>query len=132
MEKQDYIRVIAGIIEHGNRILIAKRKKNSTFGGKWEFPGGKLEDNETPEECLKRELTEEFGIESEIGEFICSTRHPINCQTTIDLAAYRVSHISGVFCLNDHDEIRWIERSELNQYDFPEADYTIVKRLMEA
>jgi len=131
MENLDCISVIAGVIEKNDRILIAKRKKNSVLGGKWEFPGGKLEDNETPEECLKRELLEEFAIESEIGGFICSTRHPLNCQTTIDLAAYKVRHVSGDFHLHDHEEVRWIKRSELNQYDFPEADYAIVKRLME-
>ena len=131
MDNQHCITVIAGVIERDSRILIAKRKKNSFLGGKWEFPGGKLEDNETPEECLKRELMEEFGIESEIGDFICSTRHPLNCQTIINLTVYRINYVSGEFNLYDHDEIRWIRRSELNQYDFPEADYAVVKKLME-
>ncbi len=131
MDSQDCIRVVAGVFEKGGRILIAKRKKNSSLGGKWEFPGGKLEDGETPQECLKRELMEEFGIESKVGDFICSTRHPLNCQTTIDLSVYKVKHVSGEFCLYDHEEIRWIGRAELNHYDFPEADYAVVRRLME-
>lgn len=131
MDEKNCIRVVAGVFESGDRILIAKRKKNSFLGGKWEFPGGKLEDGETPQECLKRELMEEFGVESEVGDFICSTRHPLNCQTTIDLSVYKVRHVAGEFSLNDHEEIRWITRSELNLYDFPEADYAVVKRLME-
>jgi mutator protein MutT len=131
MDNKDCIKVVAGVFEDGGRILIAKRKKGGFSGGKWEFPGGKLEDGETPQECLKRELMEEFGIESEVSGFICSTRHPLNCQTTIDLSVYKVNHVAGEFYLNDHDEIRWIRRSELNQYDFPEADYAVVRRLME-
>lgn len=131
MENNDCIRVVAGVFERGDRILIAKRKKNSFPGGKWEFPGGKIEENETPEECLKRELMEEFGVESEVCDFICSTRHPLNCQTTIDLSVYKVRHVAGKFLLNDHEEIRWITRSELNLYDFPEADYAVVRRLIE-
>ena len=62
------IRVTAAIIESENKILIAQRKaKDNLFGGLWEFPGGKIEDGETPEECMARELKEELEIEVKVG-----------------------------------------------------------------
>lgn len=129
--RDDIIPVIAGVIERNGKILIAKRKMNGLMGGKWEFPGGKLETMETPQECLKRELFEEFGIETETGDFIHSTIHPLSCQVTIELAAYKVRYISGEFQLRDHDEIKWVRPRELDGYDFPDADYAVVKKLME-
>jgi len=69
------VKVTAAIIEKDGKVLIARRRKGSHLEGKWEFPGGKIEQKETPEECLKRELNEEFGIEAQIDEFICSNRY---------------------------------------------------------
>lgn len=65
--------VTAAVIEKDGRVLIAQRKTGDALAGKWEFPGGKLEPGETPEACLRRELREEFGVETEIGDFICSS-----------------------------------------------------------
>ena len=66
--------VAAAIIEKDGKILIAKRKKGSSLAGKWEFPGGKIEPGESPEECLKREMKEEFDIEALAGDFFCSSK----------------------------------------------------------
>jgi len=112
------------------KILIARRKEGTRFANKWEFPGGRVEVNESPEECLKRELREELGIETEVGEFICSSRYDYG-DFEVELLAYRVAHLSGEFRLNDHDEIRWALPLELKDYDFPEADAPIVKELMQ-
>jgi 8-oxo-dGTP diphosphatase len=62
-------KVAAALLVNDNKILIAQRKSTDKLAGKWEFPGGKLEPGETLEECLKREMHEEFGIEVEVGEF---------------------------------------------------------------
>ena len=123
-------KVSAAIIEQKGKILIARRKKSSYLGNKWEFPGGKLEPGETPEECLKRELSEELGIEAEIGEFICSSKHSYR-HVTIELSAYKVSHFAGEISLISHDEIKWIFPSELKDYEFPEANAPILRKLME-
>ncbi len=61
------------IIEKEGKILIARRAEDQKLAGKWEFPGGKVEDGESPEERLKRELEEEFGIQVEVGEYITSS-----------------------------------------------------------
>lgn len=120
--------VTAAVIEKDGKILIAQRRKGRTLGGRWEFPGGKVEPGETPEECLKRELKEEFDIESEVGEFIIASRFRY-CLVPIELFAYRVKHLSGEYKINDHEEIAWVEPSRLGSYDFMPADKPIVNLL---
>ena len=66
--------VTCAIIEKGRKILIARRATAQKLAGKWEFPGSKIEAAESPEECLKRKLEEEFGIQTEVGEFITSNK----------------------------------------------------------
>ncbi len=122
--------VTAAVIEKDGKILIAQRRKGSTLGGRWEFPGGKIEPGETAEECLKRELKEEFDIESEAVDFLIASRFRY-CLVPIELLAYRVKHLSGEFKVNEHDQIRWVTPSELNSYDFMPADKPIVELLRE-
>ena len=123
--------VTAAVIERDGRVLIAKRKNGWRFAGKWEFPGGKIEPNETPEECLRRELREELGIETEIGNFFCSSTYAYP-HATVQLLVYRAFHVSGEYTLYDHQEIRWVLPEDLLQYDFPEADNLVIEKLMQA
>jgi len=121
--------VVAAIMEKNSKILIAKRKKEDTLGGLWEFPGGKIEPGETPEECLKREMKEEFGIETEIGPFVTSSKF-IYFLIPVDLLAYKVNYISGDLKVNEHDEIKWVAVNKLNDYEFVGPDRPIVKTLL--
>ncbi len=123
------IKVTAAVIEKDGKILIARRKKSDRMGGKWEFPGGKLNINETPEACLKRELKEELNIEAEIGEFICSTKFTYMFMP-LELLVYKARHVSGELKAFDHDQLVWAEPGELENYDFVKADITVVKKLM--
>ena len=123
--------VTAAVIERDGRVLIAKRKNGWRFAGKWEFPGGKIEPNETPEECLRRELREELGIETEIGNFFCSSTYAYP-HATVQLLVYRAFHVSGEYTLYDHQEIRWVLPEDLLQYDFPEADNLVIEKLIQA
>lgn len=120
--------VAAAVIEKDGRILIAKRKEGWRHAGKWEFPGGTVEQNETPEACLRRELREELGIEAEVGEPYCEVTHAYS-YATIQLLVYRARHVSGEFTLVDHEEMRWVLPADLSQYEFPEADVPVVERL---
>ena len=129
MKNTDHIQVTAAIIEKNGKILIAKRDKDDPLKDKWEFPGGKREPNETLESCLKRELEEELGVVTEIGEFICASKYEYS-HMAIELLVYRAHYVSGEFNANDHAEIRWVLASDLNHYDFPEADAPIVEMLM--
>ena len=130
MTKKQFPQIVtAGVIEKDGLILIGKRKRGKRFAGNWEFPGGTLEKGETPEQCLKRELQEELSIEVEVGELFCSSIFAYTPEWTVKLLAYRVTLISGVFNLNDHDEILWVKPADLVNYNFPEADKPIVEKL---
>lgn len=122
------VRVAAAIIEKDGRILIARRKKEDPLKNKWEFPGGKVEPRETPEECLKRELREELGIDIEVGKFFCSSTFAYS-HISIELLVYRVTSFSGEITLNDHTEVTWVSPAELVAYDFPEADIPVIQKL---
>ena len=123
--------VTAAVLVKDGKILIAQRKLGDFLAGKWEFPGGKLEPGETPEVCLRRELKEEFGVDTKIGAFICSSKFEYK-HLPIELLAYRAEHISGEFKLNDHDRIEWVAPAELQNYDFCSADLPVVRLLMSA
>src|SRR5512137_212243 len=113
MKKKNPQIVTAAVIERDGYILIGKRKRGKRHAGKWEFPGGTLEDGETNEQCLKRELLEELAITAEIGDLVCSSTFSYTPDWTIQLMAYRATIISGTFNLNDHEEIRWVKPKDL-------------------
>jgi 8-oxo-dGTP diphosphatase len=121
--------VTCAIIEKEGKILIARRAIGQKLAGKWEFPGGKVEDGESPEECLKRELEEEFGIKVEVGEFITSNKHHYD-HISIELLAFQVKFISGEFTLTDHDTIEWVVPEELLNYDLAAADVPIAREII--
>ena len=125
-----YIKVVAGVIIKENKILIARRKKGKSLEFMWEYPGGKVEENESEKECLKRELLEEFSIETEIKQFLTESFHDYG-SFKINLRAYLVTHISGDFQLTDHDQVEWITKEEFLNYDFAPADLPINEYLIE-
>lgn len=121
--------VTCAIIENNGKILIARRAKDQKLAGKWEFPGGKVENGESPEECLKRELKEEFGIQGEVGEFITSSEYHYD-HISIELLAFHTTYLSGSFTLVDHDKIAWVKPEDLVDYDLAEADVPIAENLI--
>ena len=92
----------------------------------WEFPGGKLEVGESPEDCLVRELAEEFGIEVEVGRYLGESVYDYGTKI-IKLLAYQVTHVSGEFCLTDHDKLRWLSRTELHELEWAPADIPLLQ-----
>ncbi|GLV59913.1 NUDIX hydrolase [Dictyobacter sp. S3.2.2.5] len=123
-------KVTAAILVLDGKILIARRQEGDVLEHKWEFPGGKIEPGETPEQCLKREMMEEFGVEVEIGNFFCSTVYRYQ-HIEIELLAYHTAYLAGEFQLNVHAEIRWIAPGDLKHYDFSAADIPIAHQLYE-
>ena len=122
-------KVTAAVIERDGKVLIARRRKETGSGGLWEFPGGRLEDVETPEKGLEREIAEELGVHIHVGDLLQSVpyRSPA---LSIELLAYRAVLVSSEFKLTDHDEIRWAEPSELEESAFSEPDRPIVRLLI--
>ncbi|MCK4764829.1 MAG: 8-oxo-dGTP diphosphatase MutT [Candidatus Aminicenantes bacterium] len=126
--KKKPIQVTAAVIIQNRKILIAQRKKDRHMGLKWEFPGGKIRPGETPEACLVRELQEEFSIETQIRQFFLRSVHHYH-DKSIELISFLVEYKAGKFELHDHEEIKWISRDELKNYDFAAADLPIVEKL---
>jgi 8-oxo-dGTP diphosphatase len=125
------LKVIAGIIRNDDNILIAQRMRDSALASlKWELPGGKIEENETAEECLKRELKEELGIETEILDLFSSNTHSYK-DIEIELHVYNVRYLSGVLKLNSHEKFIWVAINKLVDYDFAEADIPIIEKIMQ-
>lgn len=122
-------KVIASLIVKEGKILIAQRGKRDFLFGKWEFPGGKMEEGETEKECLSRELFEEFGIQATIDKYLCSSFFSHNGQP-MEMRAYFVYEFSGKIILTEHLETRWVSKEELFSYDMPDPDKPIVEKLL--
>jgi len=122
--------VVAAIIQHGGRVLICQRKKDDTFGLKWEFPGGKVQENESPAAALARELEEELGVRARIGPEIGRTRHKYTEHArAIELRFFSVQ-LESVDVRNlAFEQIVWEEPGKLGAYDFLAADRGMIERL---
>jgi 8-oxo-dGTP diphosphatase len=121
-------KVAAALIEKRGRVLIARRKTGDPSAGRWEFPGGKIERGETPEEGLRREILEELDVEVEVGEFLCG--FPFGTASRpMELLVYRTRIVSGTVRCSDHDEARWVDSADLSAFDLTEPDRLAVERL---
>ena len=120
--------VTAAIILKDNKVLIAQRTPEDNLAGKWEFPGGKIELGETPQDCLKREIREELDVEMEVLDFFGESIYAYHSRT-IKLMAFWCQWILGDFTLKVHSHIAWVNRHELDLYDFAPADIPLVEKL---
>lgn len=120
--------VVAAILKKKNKFLLAKRAQHKTHAGKWEFPGGKIDLYESPEEALERELFEEFKVKTKSGEHLATVEHDYE-EFKIELMAYSSSFIEGDFSLSDHEEIAWVAWEELSNYDLADADRKLVDKM---
>ena len=124
------INVVAAVIQNKEgKILIAQRNLKKSQGGLWEFPGGKIEPNETKEEAIIREIKEELDIRIEAVKYLSEKvfKYP---DKEVNLIAIECRHIEGNIKLLEHEDIKWVDRSELQNYEFAPADGFIVDALM--
>lgn len=124
------ITVTAAIIEKNGLLFAARRKADSHLAGLWEFPGGKLEAGETEEQCLARELKEEFGIECVVGDFFAESIYDYGVKV-VRLLSYHVRHKSGSFQCRDHDQVAWLPIDQLPSLNWAPADIPLVEKLLE-
>ena len=120
-----HYRVAVGIIWQDNRILISKRKRDGLLGGLWEFPGGKLQENETGEICVKREIKEELNVDVIPGNMIAEVRHSYT-HFSITLSGYHCKYSWGKPTAAGCDDWKWVYPDELEQYPFPKANHKLL------
>jgi len=125
----DTIKVICGIIFDKEKVFICRRKKGKSLAGFWEFPGGKIEEKETFEQALKRELHEELEMDVVIKEFIGQSNYNYD-KIKIELFGYECQLINYKGKLNDHDSYEWIDISKLNEYNFAPADLPLITLIL--
>ena len=122
------INVVAGIIYKENKILLCRRKEGKSQAGFWEFPGGKVEKNESKQDALLREIKEELGIEIKVKDFYAQT--PYSYPTfNIVLWVYTCEYESGEIKPTDHDQFKWVAPSKLPDYPLSPADVEVAEKL---
>lgn len=121
------IQVVAAIVLDGSRIL-ATRRGDGAQKGRWEFPGGKVEPGETPEEALARELSEELSLSIRVGELLTVVEQDYP-DFHLSMACYWALPAGGNLTLKEHEAARWLERDELDSLNWLPADRMILEPL---
>lgn len=121
--------VVAAIIENNDGdILIAKRNLKKAQGGLWEFPGGKIEKNESADDAIKREIKEELNIDIEINRWLIEKKHEYP-EKTINLILCSAKWTGGELNLSEHEDSKWIKKEDIFNYEFAEADSEIINEI---
>lgn len=128
-EKPRVRAVVAALILRGSEVLVCQRKAGTAMGLQWEFPGGKIEPGETPEEALRRELEEELGIQATIGTHIAEVQHNYRNGGAIHLRFFAVHHFGGELENRIFEDMRWTELRDLPAYNFLAADRKFIRDL---
>lgn len=123
------VHVVGAIIENEHKeIFCALRSPTMSLANYWEFPGGKIEKGETPEQALQREITEEFNCSIEVSEKVEDTTYEYE-KIIVRLETYKAKLIQGTPTALEHAEMRWVTRGNLSQLNFAPADIPAVKKI---
>ena len=123
------IRVVGAIIQRGSTVFAARRNPERSAGGLWEFPGGKVEPDESPEEALARELREELSVDVSVGTFIDQSVSDV-AGATIELSCYTAVLVAeDPVSSTDHDALTWVNLDELEKLEWAPGDVQIIERL---
>ncbi|GLB64144.1 (deoxy)nucleoside triphosphate pyrophosphohydrolase [Dietzia sp. NCCP-2495] len=125
------ITVVGAVFSSSEAVLAFRRNADRSAGGQWEFPGGKVEPNETPEEALRREILEELGLDVTVGPLIDRSSTVVG-ENTIDLACYHVSTDQYPTESSDHDKIVWQPLNKIDQLDWAKPDLPTIEKLLKA
>ena len=119
---------VAVIWDETGKILIDKRRLGDSFGGLWEFPGGKKEAGETIENCIKREVLEELGIEVAVEKHLITIEYNYS-EIRLILHVYHCRYLRGIPKAIECDEFWWVTLDEIDRFTFPEANEQIITAL---
>ena len=126
------VRVVAAVIksvdEKGNPIIFATQRGYGEFKGGWERPGGKIEEGETPQEALKREILEELDTEIYVGELVDTIEYDYST-FHLSMDCFWCEIIKGDLVLKEHEDAKWAKRNELETVDWLPADITLIEQI---
>ena len=121
--------VVAALIVRGEEVLIGQRRPDQPMALQWEFPGGKIEAGESPEQALARELNEELGINATIGAPVTHIRHNYRHGGAVDLQFFAVHEFTDEIENRIFHQLRWVRLVDLPSYDFLAADRGLIRDL---
>ena len=124
-----FIPVASGVIVKNNKILIGLRAEGDSGAGMWEFPGGKIELNESSEDAIKRELREELDIEATVNQKIMKYSHRFK-NTIYEISFFEINKFTGSIKKNVHDDLQWIELASLKKYRYISGDLLLIDRIL--
>lgn len=126
------VKVVAAIIkavnENGETIIFATQRGYGDFKGSWEFPGGKIESGEAPQEALKREIIEELDTEVSVGELMDTVEYDYP-QFHLSMDCFWCQIVRGNLALKEHEAARWLTKDELNNVEWLPADITLIEKI---
>jgi mutator protein MutT len=126
--RTQFIEVSAALIFRDQQLLITRRHAHSHLGGCWEFPGGKREAGETFEECLRREILEELGVEIAVGELFEEIAH-VYPEKSVHLKFFRCRIVAGEPRPLECAGLKWVKPAGLDEHEFPAADAQLLGKL---
>ena len=119
---------IKAVNENGETIIFATQRGYGDFKGGWEFPGGKIESGETPQEALKREIIEELDTEVSVGELMDTVEYDYP-QFHLSMDCFWCQIVRGNLVLKEHEAARWLTKDELNNVEWLPADITLIEKI---
>ena len=124
------IRVVAAVVKHEDKIFATQRGYGEFEGG-WEFPGGKIEEGETPQEALKREIMEELETEIRVGDLIDTIEYDYPT-FHLSMDCFWAEIVSGELVLKEHEAAKWLTKNELDSVEWLPADITLIDKIRES
>ena len=121
------VRVVAAVIRDGNRIFATQRGYGEYKDG-WEFPGGKIEEGETPQEALAREINEELDTKIEVGEYIDTIEYDYP-KFHLSMDCFWCKILDGNLVLKEHEAAKWLDKTTIDDVDWIPADITIIDKI---